>query len=252
MLDLELRDAGARLLARLELREPLVPLVRNLAELVQLLVVSRRDEATVREKRRRLLDYRAVNQRNDVRLRRKRRTTARRRGILPRHGTKNVDNLRYRPQRIRKRPEVARIRPHRVDLLHEPLEVAHSGEQPSQRGKCAAVVDERLHAVQPRVDVGGARERTHRPVPERARAHGGPGDVEDSEERRRLRNVPAGNELQVPQRSRVQDERVVRLSYRELPDVRYGMAQRRADVVEKRASGGHEVALSLESEAVQR
>ena len=69
MLHLELRDARALLLARLKLRQPLMPFGRDLAEIVQFRVTPRRNESTVVHHHRRVFGNGAVDEVDDLGLR---------------------------------------------------------------------------------------------------------------------------------------------------------------------------------------
>ena len=156
------------------------------------------------------------------------------------------------PERRGEALEVARVRAAGVDLRDEAFQVADAREQGAERRERGAVVDEGLHRVEPRVDVGRARERPRNPVAQRPGPHRRLRDVEHAEERRLLRDRLARQELQVAQRARVEHEPVARLAQLDFPHVSERVTQRRADIVEQSPGGGHEVGAPGEPEAVER
>ena len=127
----------------------------DLPELVELSVESRRDKAAVRQHNGRIVGYCAVDEIDRLRL------GDHRRRRLP---VQTREDLRDRPERRGERLKVARVRAQGIDLLHQPLKVAYAGKETAERGKRAAVFDERLDAVEACVHVCGAGERTAYPV----------------------------------------------------------------------------------------
>ena len=124
--------------------------------------------------------------------------------------------------------------PHR-----QAFEVADFAEPRPRLVAAAGVEEEELHRVVPPPDALDVRQRFEQLGPERPRAHGGLGFVEEIEKRAAALAVERANQLEVANRCVVQDEAVTGGVERRL--VNLGMSLVRACVVEhqrRRAARG--------------
>ena len=241
-------DARALHFLRLVFGDPAVAFGGERAQLVELRAVAGRNEVAFGEEHVRRLGDRAVDQIHHGVLRREARGDAADGGNFRDVG----DDLRHGAERLGERLEVARVRAPGIDLRGEALEVAHAGEARLQRGKADAVLHERLHAVEARVDVRHAPQGLADPRGETARAHRRARGVEHAEERGLARHAVHGQKREVADRARVERKEVRAFAQTHAADVPHGMAERGVHVVEQRTGGTHEVALSFKAEAVER
>ena len=246
--DLEGRDARPLPLGLLQPGDEGLPRPRDLPQLVELGIEPRLDDPAFREPERRLVEDRLVDEPDDVP------------GVVPSlpdlqeraclEGLKDLPDLRQGLERPLESDQVPGVGGGQGYLSREPFQVVDAFEDIADLAPLDGQADRFGHGVQTGVDESDVGQGLQEPISERPRPHRGHREVHDLEQgvgRPSVAEVP--DELEVPDRRRVQDEPVAGGHEDDPVDQGDGILPDLLDVVEERAGGrdGQELAVQAES-----
>ncbi len=237
VLDLQRRDAAALALAALEVDEEIRALRVDVAQLVQLGVVARRDDAAFAHQRRGLLGDRGGEARRPCRVDVQRRARGQRRDAL---AVEQRLDLRQRPQRFAQRGEFARPHARERDARRDALDVRRMAQHLLQRVARSRASAISCASASWRADEdGGVALRLREPLAQQTAAGRGDRAVEQRVQRRTLVAVQRRDDLQVAPRGRVERDVGVLRDDVERAHVRERGLLRGRRVAEQRAGGRH-------------
>ena len=157
-----------------------------------------------------------------------------------------------RPQGLAEGHEVPRPRRAQGDPAEDAVEVLHAAERLAQAAAVEGAEGQLLDGVEPVLDALELDEGPQDPLAQQAAAHGGPGVVEDVEERAPPAAVgQALDELEVAPGERVEDEHVLGAPGHEARDVGEVALLGLADVAQRRSGGGRGAREALAAEGLE-
>ena len=221
----------------------------DVAQGIEIAVDAVADHAAVAGQRRRLLDQRRgervadvgeIVQFPDQALDERRR-----------HRLEHEPDARDRGERLPQRDQVARPGRANRHPADEPLEVVDGAQRVAQAAALGGLERELLDRVEPILDPLERRQRAHQPGAQAACAHDGLGPIEHRQQRSVAAAFRAFENLEVPERHRIDEQAVLPLAPADGPDVGEVDLLRIAQIFDQRPGGADRGRVAVEAEGVQ-